>query len=54
MQSVSIPERVLEALKQQCSNRCLQKRVSIPERVLEALKHAHHVLIDASTSGFNP
>ena len=36
---VSIPERVVEALKPRESDRLITKRrVSIPERVLEALK----------------
>ncbi len=47
MHKVSIPERVLEALK---LNKALEPvifavSVSIPERVLEALKHTSHSLI---------
>ncbi len=54
-QHVSIPERVLEALKHQWAVVGIRDRgVSIPERVLEALKLIFAGVPSCKRFGFNP
>ncbi len=52
---VSIPERVLEALKLTKGKVAGgAQKVSIPERVLEALKLSTISAVTTASSGFNP